>query len=397
MREWLIALGILVIVAVLLDGVRRMRTARRDSIQLANDMNRGLDRTGLDLFDGEQSIGAARVVAHRHASEDEPDFVDDEMVPFADTGRRQSLNLTQPVPLLMDDVNDVQQRIEPGFGREMDSASADDILSGDAGKDALNRDIKESLSTVRAAVTPDVQKRQPFASAAVTAATASAGATVSSSRPVLDSATTPLIAGESDILSPPRVYERPADRPPPRREPPVIKQSKPVVKAQQERAMKIQQQEQQQQKASPQLPLEDIIIINVMARDRSRFSGAALLEILLANGLRYGHHNIFHCYTGEDREEESLYSVVNAVKPGTFDLNQMDTFNTPGIGLFLRLPTPGRAMDAFDSMLKTARSIADTLNGELRDENRSVMTAQTIEHCRQRIRDFEMQSRLRAR
>ena len=32
MPEWLIALGILVVVAILLEGVRRMRNARRDSL-----------------------------------------------------------------------------------------------------------------------------------------------------------------------------------------------------------------------------------------------------------------------------------------------------------------------------------------------------------------------------
>jgi cell division protein ZipA len=95
----------------------------------------------------------------------------------------------------------------------------------------------------------------------------------------------------------------------------------------------------------------------------------------------------------KEREEESLYSVANAVKPGTFDLNKMESFHTPGITLFLALPSPGgKPMEAFDAMLLTARAIAEQLNGELRDENRSVMMGQTIEHCRQRIRDFDMQS-----
>ena len=76
----------------------------------------------------------------------------------------------------------------------------------------------------------------------------------------------------------------------------------------------------------------------------------------------------------------------------------MESFHTPGITLFLALPSPGgKPMEAFDAMLLTARAIAEQLNGELRDENRSVMMGQTIEHCRQRIRDFDMQSRLRAR
>ncbi|MEC7377990.1 MAG: cell division protein ZipA, partial [Pseudomonadota bacterium] len=33
------------------------------------------------------------------------------------------------------------------------------------------------------------------------------------------------------------------------------------------------------------------------------------------------------------------------------------------------------------------------LGGDLKDERRSVMTPQTIEHCRQRIREFERKQR----
>jgi cell division protein ZipA len=46
-------------------------------------------------------------------------------------------------------------------------------------------------------------------------------------------------------------------------------------------------------------------------------------------------------------------------------------------------------MKAFDYMLETARCVVANLNGELKDERRSDMTKQTIEHCRQRIKDFE--------
>ena len=39
-------------------------------------------------------------------------------------------------------------------------------------------------------------------------------------------------------------------------------------------------------------------------------------------------------------------------------------------------------------MLSVANSIAQELNGEVRDETRSVMTPQTKEHCRQSITEF---------
>ena len=39
-------------------------------------------------------------------------------------------------------------------------------------------------------------------------------------------------------------------------------------------------------------------------------------------------------------------------------------------------------------MLKVARDLALRLGGELKDEQRSVMTGQTVEHYRQRIAEF---------
>ena len=365
MREWLIALGILIVVAILLDGLRRMRNARRDALQMSLSMHRGLGRTDADEFGNEFPSGPARVVAQRQPALDEPELLEsiDPLVSLADTARRQPPDLAQMAPLLMDVREDVRQ--EPSFD---ESAVLDDEVDDEADE------VVGDAPLVRG---------------------------VKNASPVFDSATVPLGLGESDVLGKPRVYERPADKPAPRREAPVIKPSKPVIKAQQERE---QEREQQKVESAPapkpqQMALEEVLIISVMARERSGFAGAALLEVLLSCGLRYGHRNIFHCYTGDESEEESLFSVVNAVKPGTFDLNSMASFNTPGISLFLTLPVPGQssAMDAFEKMLATARAVADQLGGELRDENRSVMTGQTIEHCRQRIRDFDMHSRLRAR
>jgi cell division protein ZipA len=372
MREWLIALGILVVVAILLDGVRRMRNARRDSLHLSLNTQRGIARGDLDEYGNELPSGSARVVAKRNAAGDEPDLNDDTdgMAELAATVRRPEIDLQQVAPILMDVRRDESIRIEPGFN-DGETESHESPLG------------QQSFSETGFAREADA--RSPSA--------------VRNPAPVLDSATVPLGAGESEVVGKPRVYERPADQTPPRREAPVLKPSKPVIKAQQERSLKQESRETTSvdEQKPQQLALQEVLIISVMSRDRSGFSGAALLDILLASGLRYGHRNIFHCYTGEEREDEALYSVVNIVKPGTFDLNDMESFHTPGVSLFLTLPAPVNSMEAFESMLATAKAIAEPLNGELRDENRSVMTGQTIEHYRQRIRDFEMQTRLRAR
>jgi cell division protein ZipA len=135
---------------------------------------------------------------------------------------------------------------------------------------------------------------------------------------------------------------------------------------------------------------EEVLIINVMAHEGQRFAGDALLDVVLRCGMRYGNMNIFHRHSDAQGDGAVLFSMANMVKPGTFDLDAMDEFTTPGISLFMTLPlNVESSIQAFETMLDSARRIAEALGGELKDENRSVMTRQTMEHCRQRIRDFE--------
>ena len=134
----------------------------------------------------------------------------------------------------------------------------------------------------------------------------------------------------------------------------------------------------------------EIVVINVMARDGYTFSGDDLLQILINAGLKFGEMNIFHSRLGNDSKSLLVFSVANILNPGTFDLNNLDSFSTLGISLFLALPTAINNMDAFEQMLAVAQQVGSTLDGELKDDHRNVMTAQTIEHYRQRISDFEL-------
>ena len=126
-----------------------------------------------------------------------------------------------------------------------------------------------------------------------------------------------------------------------------------------------------------------------MAQKGEVFNGGDLLDIVLKCGLRYGSMDIFHRYSDTKGDGALLFSMANMVRPGTFDLDAMDEFTTPGVSLFMTLPIDADSMQSFDLMAETAQAISQTLNGELKDEQRSAMTKQTLEHSRQRIRDFE--------
>lgn len=135
---------------------------------------------------------------------------------------------------------------------------------------------------------------------------------------------------------------------------------------------------------------QEVIIINVMAKNGSYFRGDDLLPLVQRYGMRLGNMSIFHRHADHTGTGPVMFSMANMVKPGTFSLNSVEEFVTPGISFFVQLPNKFGNMKSFDQMLATAEGIKQALDGDLKDERRSVFTRQTVEHCRQRIRDFEL-------
>lgn len=145
--------------------------------------------------------------------------------------------------------------------------------------------------------------------------------------------------------------------------------------------------------AEPSAPAPDfseVLVLNVVAKPEREFAGVDLLQVLLANQLRFGDMNIFHRHLEGDTRSPVLFSVANLVNPGTFDLNRISEFSTRGVCFFMTLPNVVNNMQAFDRMLDAAQQVRIALDADLKDDNRSVMTAQTIEHYRQRVRDFDL-------
>ncbi|MGO2242765.1 MAG: cell division protein ZipA [Halomonas sp.] len=140
---------------------------------------------------------------------------------------------------------------------------------------------------------------------------------------------------------------------------------------------------------------EEVVVISVLSRDPEGFDGSKLLELMMVCGLRYSSGmGIFHRFETESEESELQFSMVNVVKPGTFPIQEMGEFMTPGVTLLMPLPGAVDSSVAFEAMVETAMVLVRHMGGELKDENRSVMTAQTIEFARQRVREFERRHRL---
>jgi cell division protein ZipA len=134
----------------------------------------------------------------------------------------------------------------------------------------------------------------------------------------------------------------------------------------------------------------EVFMFNVVARSKQGFHGGDILHILLACDLRFGDMGFFHRHELEAGRGAVQFSVTNMMQPGVFDIDNMADMATPGLVFFLTLPGPDDMMQAFDYMLETAKTVARNLDADVLDESRSVVSKQTMEHSRQKIRDLEL-------
>ena len=60
-----------------------------------------------------------------------------------------------------------------------------------------------------------------------------------------------------------------------------------------------------------------------------------------------------------------------------------------GVTMFMTLPGPRNALDAWDSMLATSRRLAELLHADLLDDSHSVFTRQRSMQIKEELREFE--------
>jgi cell division protein ZipA len=140
---------------------------------------------------------------------------------------------------------------------------------------------------------------------------------------------------------------------------------------------------------------EHVLVITVVGRNRQLLPGPALHKIVTACGMEWGEMSIYHRSETDAPDAAVQFSMTNAVAPGTFDPEHLEQLQTPAVSFFMSMSEPDDPMNAYECMLATAETLAKHLDGDLLDEDRSVMRPQTKEHYRERIREFEMHNRTR--
>ncbi|MEW6992003.1 cell division protein ZipA [Colwelliaceae bacterium 6441] len=138
----------------------------------------------------------------------------------------------------------------------------------------------------------------------------------------------------------------------------------------------------------------EVIVVSVVMPENNSISGAALLPTLLTLGLRFGDMDIFHRHEDNAGNGKVTFSLANMMNPGTFDLDEIETFSTQGITLFMTLPNAGDPFEVFEHMMSAAKQLSMEFHAQLLDDKRSVMTKQTEQHYMSKIREFERRNRI---
>ncbi|MFT6639324.1 MAG: cell division protein ZipA [Gammaproteobacteria bacterium] len=127
-----------------------------------------------------------------------------------------------------------------------------------------------------------------------------------------------------------------------------------------------------------------IVTLHVVAPPNSVLPGDQLLDTFERRGYHYGEMNIFHSM----HEGATVFSIAKMVEPGFFDINNPESFQTPGVTLILQLPGPVPADVAFEVLVSEAFEIGNELGATVLDERRSTLTKQTVQHMREGIYEY---------
>ena len=374
MREWLIVIISILILGVLIDGIRRMLKNRRNSLRmrrLKDDEN----YTDLDeLTSSEFPSGGARVAVVR----DEDSSIDlNQNVRESYTASRQ----TRGAPVYR---SDVDEGFDEAFEDDIASEPVDVLNEPETFEPETSTKNEPEQSSLDLGITAeedeqqapmDLQTTVPMLMESVIDRHGDSEPTLgdfNALEDTMDDVAVDELVNEKTKLKAEVKRKKPA---------PVKPKPKP-------------EQKNKPTESKTVVAPDKVLVIHMMARQGEHFSGGDLLEALLAEGLRFGDMDIFHRHETDDGDGPILFSLANGIMPGTFDLQNMDDFSTPGVSLFLSLPIEGDCIAAYDLMALTAHNLTQALGGELKDENRSVMTRQTVEHGRQSVIEYERKRRL---
>lgn len=135
---------------------------------------------------------------------------------------------------------------------------------------------------------------------------------------------------------------------------------------------------------STEAPSEtQVIALLIVNPEGTPFPGGAVQDLIEDIGFEYGALSIYHY---PDEFGQTLFSLMNGIKPGLFDRGDVHSFSTPILALFMQLPMPNQSETlVLDRLIDIARDMAEQLGGEVLDDQREPLSSESIDRYREQL------------
>lgn len=125
-----------------------------------------------------------------------------------------------------------------------------------------------------------------------------------------------------------------------------------------------------------------IIQFSVVAKNDAKFNGTKLADCLSAMGLQYMQSQIFQRLNANNQPN---YTVASMLEPGTFPKQDMGNFRCSGIVFFMQPTTLHNPMEVYDELIDNITNLAITLDADIWDGNRQLLTIEKIQAIRNQL------------
>ena len=129
----------------------------------------------------------------------------------------------------------------------------------------------------------------------------------------------------------------------------------------------------------------EVFVLLVMSTGHE-FAMTDLNQALYGVGLTLSDQSIF---VKKDNMGNEFIKVANMLEPGTFPVDNLEQFNTPGIAMILELPTTVRAPAAMHDLIMMARKVSQRMQGRLYNMDRHLIKESDLQSMRDAALDYE--------
>lgn len=132
---------------------------------------------------------------------------------------------------------------------------------------------------------------------------------------------------------------------------------------------------------------ERVVSLRLIPREGEELDAEQTVRALREAGLQHGPYEIFH-YCEDRNVPQSGFSVANLVEPGSFDLSNLPDSRLPGVTFFMVLPGSRDPAERFDTMIRIARDLCQSLDARLLDELGNSWSIQRERYLREELIEY---------